>query len=141
MSESEARPGRPQPQRTEVSEGFWAGCERGELMIQRCSACGALRHYPQPLCPHCHGFESDWQRMSGRGVVYSYSVARQAFHPAFADRVPYVVATIELEEGVRMVSDLEDVSPEEVRIGLPVEVFFDRVDEQTVLPRFRPAGD
>jgi uncharacterized OB-fold protein len=130
-------PDRPRPQPTDGSEGFWAGCERGELMIQACTSCGELRHYPQPLCPLCHCFEFEWRRMSGRGVVYSYCIAHRAFHPAWAERTPYVVATIEIEEGVRMVSDLQGVAPDEVRIGMPVEVFFERVDEQTVLPRFR----
>jgi uncharacterized OB-fold protein len=131
---------RPRPQPTEWSEGFWQGCARGELVIQRCDACLRLRHYPQPLCPHCRGARSSWQPVSGRGEVYSYAVCHRAFHPAFARAVPYVVATIELEEGVRMVADLAGVEPGEVRIGMPVRVCFERVDDAIALPRFRPAA-
>jgi len=130
---------RPRPQPTEWSEGFWRGCARGELVIQRCDACLRLRHYPQPLCPHCRESRWSWQPVSGRGLVYSYAVCHRAFHPAFAAAVPYVVATIELDEGVRMVADLAGVAPDEVRIGMPVRVCFERVDDEISLPRFRPA--
>ena len=75
--------------------------------------------------------------MGGRGSVYSFTVTHQAFHPAFADRVPYVVATIELEEGVRMVSDLPDDDVDNVAIGKEVEVFYEEVDDEITLPRFR----
>jgi uncharacterized OB-fold protein len=128
---------RPRPRPTEWSEGFWQGCARGELVIQRCDECLRLRHYPQPLCPHCRGSSSSWQPVSGRGEVYSYAICHRAFHPAFAGALPYVVATVELEEGVRMVADLAGVDPGEVRIGMPVQVFFERVDDEIALPRFR----
>ena len=78
--------------------------------------------------------------MSGRGVVHSFTVTHQAFHPAWADRLPYVVATIELDEGPRMVSDLDE-DPDEVAIGRRVEVFFERVDDEITLPRFRLSHD
>ncbi|TFG93924.1 MAG: Zn-ribbon domain-containing OB-fold protein [Myxococcales bacterium] len=128
---------RPRPRPTEWSEGFWQGCARGELVIQRCDECLRLRHYPQPLCPHCRGAQASWQPVSGRGEIYSYAVCHRAFHPAFADALPYVVATVELEEGVRMVTDLAGVDPGELRIGMPVQVCFERVDDELVLPRFR----
>jgi uncharacterized OB-fold protein len=131
--------GRPRPQPTEWSAGFWQACARGELVIQRCDACGRLRHYPQPLCPHCRAAAWSWQPVSGRGEVYSYAVCHRAFHPAFAGALPYVVATVELEEGVRMVADLAGVSADEVRIGMPVRVCFERLDDEIALPRFRPA--
>ena len=120
---------------------FWQACARGELAIQRCDACRRLRHYPQPRCPHCRSDRWSWQPVSGRGEVYSYAVCHRAFHPAFAGAVPYVVATVELEEGVRMVADLADVAPEEVRIGMPVRVCFEPLDDEIALPRFRPAPD
>lgn len=136
MAEPTARP-RPQP--TEWTEGFWRACREGRLAIQRCDACGRLRHYPQPLCPRCRSAAWSWQAVSGRGVVYSYAVCHRAFHPAFAGAVPYVVATIELDEGVRMVADLRGVAPDEVRIGLPVRVCFERLDDEIHLPRFERA--
>jgi len=121
---------------TEYSEGFWEGARRGELVIQRCSQCERLRHYPQPLCPVCRGREFDWAVVSGRGEIYSYTVAHRAFHPAWKEHVPYVIATIELEEGVRMVCDLLDVDPGHVAIGQRVEVAFAELPGQGWMPRF-----
>jgi uncharacterized OB-fold protein len=131
-------PTRPVPRPTTLSEGFWEASRRGELAVQRCLGCRVYRHYPQPMCPACHSLEWEWSRLSGRGVIHSYTVAHQAFHPFWADKVPYVVATLELEEGVRMVDDMLELDPSEVRIGLPVEVFFERISDEIALPKFRP---
>jgi hypothetical protein len=120
-----------------LTAGFWDAAARRQLVVQRCS-CGRYRHYPQLLCPECHSGDWSWAPVSGRGTVYSYTVTHRAFHPAWADRVPFAVATIDLDEGVRMVSDLPPEDTEEVRIGMPVEVFFDR-QESVTLPRFRLA--
>lgn len=128
---------RPLPQPSELTAGFWEACRRGQLVVQRCGDCGLLRHYPQWLCPVCRSSRWSWSPVSGRGEIYSYSICHRAFHPAWADRVPYVVATIELEEGVRLVCDLPDLAPEQVRIGLPVEVGFEEHSPEISLPRFR----
>ncbi len=128
---------RPEPKPTEYSEGFWAGVRRGELVIQRCTNCERLRHYPQPMCPDCHSVDFDWAPVTGRGVIYSYTVAHRAFHPAWKDDVPYVLATIELEEGVRMLTDLIGIDPNTVKIGQQVEVYFEELPGQGMMPRFR----
>ena len=135
-----SEPTRPRPTATEWSQPFWDGCARGELVVQRCTHCRTLRHYPQPLCPACHAAEHDWAPLSGRGEIYSYTVAHRAFHPAWADHVPYVLATIELDEGVRMQCDLLDADPERVAIGQRVEVHFEELPGQGVMPRFRVVG-
>jgi len=126
----------PLPEPSELTAGFWDAARREELVLQRCRSCGTLRHYPQLLCPGCTSSEWDWAPVSGRGVVHSFTVTHQAFHPAWADRLPYVVATVELDEGPRMVSDLDE-DPGDVAIGRRVEVFFERVDDEITLPRFR----
>jgi len=128
---------RPVPRATEVSQGFWAGVQRGELVVQGCRGCRALRHYPQPMCPSCGSTESEWVALSGRGEIYSFTVSHRAFHPAWKDHVPYVIATIELDEGVRMVCDLLDADPQQVTIGQRVEVFFAELPGQGMMPRFR----
>lgn len=127
---------RPIPPRTELSLGFWDAIDNRSLAIQRCTACGLLRHYPQPLCPECHSAERDWQTVSGKGHIYTYTIAHRAFHPAWKDHVPYVIATIELDEGVRMVCDLPDVDPETVAIDQRVEVRFQEFPGQGIMPRF-----
>lgn len=141
MSESVGKPKatRPVPQPTELSEGFWQAVREGRLAIQRCTACGLLRHYPQALCPACHALEFDWAPVSGRGTIHSYTIAHRAFHPAWQEHVPYAVATIELEEGPRMVCDLLGTPPEAVAIGKAVEVFFETLPGQGRMPRFRLA--
>ena len=128
---------RPLPQPTELTQGFWDAARRHELVVQRCGDCGTYRHYPQVRCPECLSSSWDWAPLSGRGTIYSFTVTHQAFHPAWADRVPYAVVTVELAEGVRMVSDLPDDDVANVRIGAPVEVFFDDVTHDVTLPRFR----
>jgi uncharacterized protein len=133
--------GRPLPQASELTSGFWAAAREHRLVVQRCEGCGALRHYPRPMCPECHSEAWTWSPLSGRGVVHTFTVTHQAFHPAWADRVPFAVATIELEEGVRMVSDLPPVDVDRVAIGLPVECWFEdhQLDDGTTFtyPRFR----
>jgi uncharacterized OB-fold protein len=128
---------RPAPQSTEYSEGFWEGVRRCELVIQRCTGCETLRHYPQPMCPACHSSDFDWAPVSGRGRIHSYTVAHRAFHPAWKEHVPYVLATVELDEGVRMMCDLLDVDPETVAIDQRVEVHFQEMPGQGMMPRFR----
>jgi uncharacterized OB-fold protein len=129
---------RPMPAPNPLTAGFWEAARRHELVLQRCE-CGHYRHYPQLLCPVCRSANWTWARVSGRGTVYTFTVTHRPFHPAWADKVPYAVATVELEEGVRMVSDLPPEDTEAVRIGASVEVFFD--DEGSVtLPRFRLAA-
>ena len=131
---------RPIPQPTPISQGFWEAARRSELVIQRCRDCRAWRHYPQPMCPDCHSMDWEWEPVSGRGVIHSYIVAHQAFHAHWADKVPYVVATIELEEGVRMVDDMLNLDPAAVKIGLAVEVIFDKLSDEITLPKFRVVG-
>jgi len=119
------------------NQGFWEGVNRGELVIQRCRNCGAWAHPPRPMCPGCRSLEREWARSQGKGIVVSFVTYREASHPGF--RVPYSVVLVELEEGVRLVSNLVGVQPEEIRIGMPVEVVFDRISEEIVLPKFRKA--
>lgn len=133
---------RPLPRPTELTAGFWEAARRHELVLQRCGACAEFRHYPQPLCPHCHSAEWAWFPARGTGHVYTFTETHQAFHPAWAGATPYVVATIELDEGVRVLSDLPDGDREAVRIGAEVEVFFDDLPGAGItLPRFRLVRD
>ena len=129
---------RPIPAPDRDSEPFWAGVKQHKLLIQRCIDCSALRHPPQPACPDCGSLEIDWQQASGRGVVYSFVIQREPTHPFFQN-VPYNVILVELEEGTRLVSNLLDVEPDEIRIGMSVELFFEDVDPEATLPKFRSA--
>ena len=118
---------------------WWEALRRRELVVQRCADCGSWRHPPGPVCPACHSARSAFERVSGRGRVFSYTIIHHAVHPALADRVPYNVVLVELPDAgnVRIISNLVDVPPEEVRVGLEVEVVFEEVDADLTLPRFR----
>lgn len=131
-----SRPPRPTADRD--SAFFWEGIEAGELRIQRCTACNALRHPPGPMCPGCHGLGWDWIVSAGRGVVHSFVVHHHPPVPGFEP--PFVVALVELSEGTRLVANLGGIAPEAVEVDLPVTVEFVRVpgEDGWTLPRFRP---
>ena len=120
------------------NQAFWEGVQREELVFQRCKGCGVWSHPPRPMCPKCRSVEKDWVPSAGKGKIHSWVTYQKAPHPGF--KAPYAVVLVELEEGVRMVSNLVDVKPEEIVMGLPVEVVFDRVTAEVVLPKFRKAG-
>lgn len=128
------------PQPTDLSRPFWEAARRHELLIQRCYACEHYIFYPRYNCPHCGSRELHWAKASGRGRVYTYTVARRPTHPAFADRVPYVIAIVELEEGPRMTTNIVGCDPDSVRIDMPVEVRFWDVSDEMSLVMFRPTN-
>jgi hypothetical protein len=130
---------KPLPRIDEESKGFWEACQRRELVLQRCGACGALRYYPRALCPACLSDAVEWVRATGRGTVYTFTVTHQNQAPGFRDALPYVLAYVELEEGVRMLTNIVDCAPDAVRIGMPVEVVFEDATAAVTLPKFKPA--
>ena len=129
----------PRPAPDDDTAFFWEGCRDGELRILRCDSCGRYIHWPRPVCSNCLSTSLTPQPVSGRGRLYSYTIADQAFHPWFADKVPYVVAVIDLEEqpGLRIVTNLVD-HEDDYAVDMPVEVVFRQVADDLVLPLFRP---
>jgi uncharacterized protein len=128
---------RPQPPRNQDNAFFWEGVDRGELLIQKCSVCGRLRHPPRPMCPNCQSLEWETIQSSGKGEVFSFIIPHYPQVPFFD--YPYVVAVIALEEGTRLISNVVDIDPGDVTVGLPVEVKFVAVDDELTLPLFAPA--
>ena len=104
-------------------------------------SCSAWRHVPRELCAECGSWDWEWQRSSGKGEVFSYTVVERALHPAFAESVPYAPTVVELEEGVRLLTEVTDVAPADLEIGMRVEVTFDAVTDEITLPRFVRAAD
>ena len=127
------------PQVSRDTAFFWAGTRAGELRVQRCAACGALRHPPGPMCPSCGAAGSGGYIVAaGTGAVYSYVVHH---HPPVPGKdSPIVIALVALPEGVRITGELRGVAPDDVRIGMPVQVVYDRIDEELTLPSWWPAG-
>jgi uncharacterized OB-fold protein len=121
------------------TRGYWEGCARGELSAQRCVNCGRLRFPPQPMCPNCHSMRREWVPISGAGAIYSFSVVTgEGAEPQLpgARGLPFAIAVIELDDGIRMVTDFDTEEIERLAIGSRVEVFFEPVDEQIQMPRF-----
>jgi uncharacterized OB-fold protein len=134
------------PGMTELTAPYWEAAREGRLVVQECQECQVLRHPPLPECPnclrHCHGSRLGWREVSGKGTVYTYTVVRHPTHFAFADKIPYVLAIVELAEGPRLVTALTGAAPEDVRVGLPVRAVFREVAAGVTLPYFEPdAGD
>jgi uncharacterized protein len=130
----EKRP-HPRPVVNRDNAAFWEGVRRRRLLIQRCTACGTLRHPWLPGCNACGGLDWDTVEASGEGTVYSYVVMHHPPFPAFSP--PYAVVLIELTEGVRMIGNVVGVPYDKVRIGLPVRLEFQECDEELVLPVWR----
>lgn len=106
------------------SSAYWDGARHGHLVLQRCAACGEVRHYPRPLCPGCHSFETEVLTASGRGTVHSWTVTNHAFDPAVVDDVPYVLVTVDLPEGGRVLGRF--VSDVTLQLDMAVRVGFRR---------------
>jgi len=129
----------PRPRPTPVAAPFWDGLREGRLRLQRCEDCAAWIYYPRVRCPVCLSARVAWHDVEGDGAVFTFTVARQATAPAFADDVPQLLAIVELDVGVRVTSTLVDVAPEAVHVGLRVSPVFDHGDDGVTMLRFRPA--
>jgi uncharacterized OB-fold protein len=128
----------PTPVPNADNAGFWEGCRGRELRLQCCARCGSIRHPPRPMCPQCQSFEYAWQRASGRGTVYTYTIVHGPTLPAFQSQIPYNVVVVRLEEGPFMVSHLVGCAADRIAIGMPVEVVFADIGDAVTLPKFRP---
>lgn len=130
---------KPLPVADSVSAPYWEACRRHELLLQRCTDCQTCRFPPTPLCSRCHSPRAEWMKASGRGKVYSWNVV---VHPVprelYADEVPYVVALVELEESVRLPTNIVGCDPSRVEAEMLVEIVFDDVTPDVTLPKFRP---
>ena len=129
---------RPLPRPTEASRPYWEACRNHELWLQRCASCGAYRFPAGFMCPDCSSLDLAWQRVSGRGKIYTYTVVHRAPHPALAGEAPYAVALIELDEGPCLMSNIVGCPSDDVRIDMAVEVVFRDMTPSVTLPLFRP---
>jgi uncharacterized OB-fold protein len=124
---------------------FWEGCARGELCVEKCADCGTRRFPPQPMCPACRSLRSDWERLSGRGKIWSFVVPHPPVLPAYEKLAPYNVVIVALDEdpSLRLVGNLlarpdgaiNEIDPRTIRIGEPVRVVFQQVQD-VHLPRW-----
>jgi uncharacterized OB-fold protein len=131
-------PKKPVPVVNPWARPFWEAARDHKLVIQKCKDCDKYVFYPRIACPHCFSDELTWVQASGKGKIYTYSVVVSNAPSAFVQDMPYVIAVIRLDEGVQMLSNVVDCNPEEVTCDMPVEVTFEKLDEEFTLPKFRP---
>jgi uncharacterized OB-fold protein len=117
---------------------FWDAAREGRFLIKRCRACGRAHHYPRPFCPHCWSADVAWEDASGAATLYTWSVIHQNDLPPWPERVPYVAAVVELDEGPRVMTNVVDCEFERLRVGMPLQVTFRATSDDVTLPVFRP---
>ena len=132
--------GKPAPIPDALSSPFFDGARDRRLMLQYCVSCGGWSFLVRERCPHCFAGGLGWRAASGRGTLYTFAIMHQVMNPGFSGSVPYNVSQIDLEEGVRMVSNVVGVANDALRIGMKLEVCFEDVGDVSI-PKFRPATD
>lgn len=121
----------------DLTQGFWDSCARRQLSIQQCTHCKTFRHLPKPTCPKCRSFDFQYTPVSGKGVIFSYTIVHHPVHPALREKLPYNVILVDLDDApARLVSNFLGKN-EDIKIGMPVEVVWEEPIPGTVLPRFK----
>ncbi|MFH0728745.1 MAG: Zn-ribbon domain-containing OB-fold protein [Pseudomonadota bacterium] len=120
------------------SQAFWEGTQNNKLLIQECKECGVKIFYPRKSCPECWSSNLTWSEASGKGKIYAYTVTMGGVEQVFAEDLPYVLAYVDLDEGVRMMTRIVGCNPDELKIGMGVEVIFEKVAGEMSLPFFKP---
>jgi uncharacterized OB-fold protein len=133
----------PRPQVEALTRPFWDAAKSGRLVIQHCTDCGTFRHLPHAMCAACQSSAHDWVESAGRGTVFTYTIAAHSVHPATAAAVPYNVVVVKLDDcgGVLVPGNVVDCPPQEIHVGMPVDVAFERVDDEIAIPRFTRRTD
>ena len=130
---------KPLPLATPTSAPFWNGLKDGVVRLQRCGTCQSWVFYPRNRCPVCLSDALQWRDVSGRGTLYTYTIARQPTSPHFADEVPQLLAVVELDEGVRVTTTLVNIAPDAIKIGMRVKPYFDHISDDVTLLRYQAA--
>lgn len=134
-------PEMPAPNPNADDRDFWRACAERRLQFQTCADCGQPRHPPTPVCSRCQSFKVTWTEPRGIPEVFSYTVIHHASHEAVKTRLPYVVGVVTFSDlpGVRLVSNITDVEPAQVKIGMPLRLWWDDTGQGLFVPRFSPA--
>lgn len=129
---------RLEPPISEASIPFWDATKQRQLVLQWCKSCDSVIHFPRAVCPSCLSDELEFRSATGRGSVYAFTVVHRPGNPTMEERVPYVVALVELDEGARMMSNVVGCEPTEVSVGMPVQVTWEELSDGRALPLFEP---
>ena len=120
------------------SQAFWDATPQGKFLIQHCKDCDSNIFYPRRDCPECWSNNLDWIEASGKGEVFSFSVTYEGVEPKFVPDLPIILAWVDLPEGPRVNTNIINCEPEDVSIGMPVEVVFVKVTDEITIPYFQP---
>ncbi|HYH22887.1 MAG TPA: Zn-ribbon domain-containing OB-fold protein [Azospirillum sp.] len=126
----------PRPNSYVNTEAYWDGAKQHKLLLQYCPKSGRYQHYPRPVSVYTGARDLEWREAKGTGEVYTYTVIRTKV-PGFEDRTPFIVANVQLDEGVRILANLLNVAPEQARIGMRVRLVWEDIDG-TPYPAFEP---
>ena len=133
---------KPIPHPQGESDVYWEKAKQHELWLRKCNDCGEAYFYPRDISPCCFSKDTSWIQASGKATLYTYAIVHRAPHPGFMDDAPYVPAFVELEEGPRMPTNIvgvDDPSPENLQVGMALEVTFEDITDTIALPKCRPA--
>ncbi|MBI3303975.1 MAG: OB-fold domain-containing protein [Deltaproteobacteria bacterium] len=130
---------KPLPIITPDNAPFWGGCRKGQFLLQRCTACAAWRYPPAPICPRCAATEAVWTPTARTGRIHSFVIYHRAFHPAYTAEVPYAVALVELDEGIRLPLRVVECPLEALTMEARGEIRFLPLTEEVYLPVFVPS--
>jgi uncharacterized OB-fold protein len=122
------------------TQAFWDACKEERLLLRHCNACGRDHYYPRPFCPKCWSEDVTWKEASGDGTLYTFSIVRVNDLPPFHERVPYVAAIVELDEGPRVMTNVEGLEFDDLEIGMPLRVSFRAISDDVTIPVFRPSS-
>ncbi len=137
-TESKTERTRFEPPESEAARPFWAATRHRRLVLQWCRTCERPIHYPRDACPRCLDDELEFRPSPGVGTVYAVSVMPKAANPFMAGREPYAVGLVELDEGVRLMSNIVGIEPSAVQVGAAVRVTWERLSDGRHLPLFEP---
>ena len=136
---SESEYSLPLPELEGLHKEFYDHCKNHALHFQRCDDCRTFRHVPREMCAACGSWNWSWVASSGRGRIFTWTVVERPMHPAFVNACPYAAVVVEMEEGVRLLSEVTDMALGDLEIDLPVEVLYDDVTDEVTLPKFKRA--
>ena len=129
------------PKPDDESQPFWEAAKKHELRIQACASCKQLRHPPQKICPNCYSEQSTWQKMSGKGKLFTYIEVFHPVLPAWKDKIPYNIVEVALDENpdIRLTGNVVGTDDSKLKVGMPLQVTFDDVADDVAIPRWTPA--
>lgn len=133
--------GKPLPEITDLTRPFWSAAREGRLVMQKCAACGTLDFFPKPWCIECGERRLEWCEVRKTGTVYSHTIATTVMMnlPGWKGDLPVTLCLVDLDDGPRMYAQLTDCAPDQVRVGMRVQAYFEVISDEAGIPKFRPA--